>query len=214
MGICMNNTGVTILSILMPSTPDRRKMFKKLYDKLSKQGLYLSDVHPMLGLAEIIIDDSPRFLDGGLSIGKKRESLVKKAEGKYSLFLDSDEDISPNYLETLMRLCYQDKDVCTFRNFTKMDDYWMLVDMGLGNDNEQATPDRMIKRSPWHICPVRSEFTKLYEFEDTNYGEDWSWFEKVLTHCKTEAHTDAILHSYQHSRNLSEADKIIKAGYV
>lgn len=211
----MNNTGVTILSVLIPTTPDRDYLFYPLYDELNRQVHELHSLHPMLGTVEILVDSSKRFLEGGLSIGKKREAMVNRATGKYLMFLDSDENIAPNYTETLLRLCNQNKDIVTFRNFTKTDFYWCLVDMSLKNKvNEEATPDKIVYRRPFHICPVRTCYAQMYEFDDTNYGEDFSWMSKVLSHCDTEAHTDKILHCYNHSSILSEADKIIKAGYV
>jgi hypothetical protein len=206
----MNNAGITILSILIPSIPQREYQFDELCFQVALQIYELKIAHPMLGQVEIVWDDSKRFIDGGLSIGKKRESLVQRATGKYLCFLDDDEEIAPNYVETLVRLCNEDKDVCTFRSFAKNDFYWSVIDMRLGSENEEATPERIVKRNAWHICPVKSEYAKLYEFEDTNYSEDWNWMEKVLTHCKTEAHTDQIIHCYNHSSKHSEADKITK----
>lgn len=206
----MNNTGVIILSILCPTLTSRKDMFEKLSFEIGRQAYDLYRDHPMLGQVVFQWDDSPSFMDGGWSIGKKRESLVKRATGKYLCFLDDDEDISPSYIETLMRLCQNEVDVVTFRNLTKTDTYWTVVDMSLKNHNEEATPDRIVKRAPWHICPVKSEYAKLYDFEDSNYSEDWTWMEKVLKHCKTEAHTDQILHCYNHSSIHSEADKITK----
>lgn len=200
-----------ILSILIPTIPDREDRFRKLLNELWLQRAALNETHPTLGDVDIFINDSKHFLAGGISIGKKRESLVKAAQGKYLCFLDDDEDISPNYVETLVRLCQLDTDVVTFRNLTKTDFYWTVVDMSLKNPvNEEATPERIVKRRPWHICPVKSEYAKRYEFPDSNYGEDWKWFEQVLKHCDTEAHTDAILHVYNHSAKHSEADKIMK----
>lgn len=204
----MNNTGKIILSILIPTIPSRVNEFNKLYNCIINQCIHVATNHPMLGEVEIIWDGSEAFLDGGFSIGKKRESLVNRSNGKYLCFLDDDEDIAPNYIETLMRICQEDADVITFRSFAKNDYYWSVIDMKLGNTNEEATPDRIVKRNAWHICPVKSEYAKLYSFEDTNYSEDWTWMEKVLTHCKIEAHTDQILHCYNHSSKHSEADKI------
>jgi hypothetical protein len=195
-----------ILSILIPTIPDRVEMFMKLYNEVSRQVAYV-DTTFRLGNVEVLVDSREKFLNGGPSIGKKREALVQRAQGKYLCFLDDDETISPNYIETLQRLCKQDKDVCTFRNITKLETYWTVVDMGLNFQNEEATPERMIKRSPWHICPVRSQYAKKYPFPDTSYGEDWAWFSQVLSHCRTEAKTDAILHQYNHGKH-SEADKI------
>lgn len=197
------------LSILVPSIPERKQKLVSLLDELYRQYDLLQPHIKYLGDVEILFDDSKRFLDGGLSIGKKRESLIQRADGKYLCFLDDDENVAPNYLEVLLRLCNERKDICTFRNLSRLDDYWMIVDMSLFfSYNEQATPEKMIKRLPWHVCPVLSKYAKLYPFPDTNYGEDWEWMEKVLVHCKTEAKTDAVIHVYNHSRKISEADKI------
>lgn len=183
-------------------------MFTKLYNELNRQLVYMDTFHPSLGRIEILVNNDKRFLDGGLSIGKKRQELVDRAEGKYLCFLDDDESISGNYLETLVRLCHQDKDVCTFRNISKLSNYWMMVDMSLFFDNEQPSPNEIVKRKAWHICPVRSVFAKQHYFNDSNYGEDWSWMENVLSHCTTEAKSNSIIHQYNHGSH-SEADKIV-----
>lgn len=198
-----------ILSILIPTTPDRQHMFAKLFDEVYRQIAYMQTIHPTLGKIEVLVDDSKRFLEGGLSIGKKREALVKRAEGKYLCFLDSDDWVAPNYVETLVRLCHHDRDVCTFRNVTKTDNYWMVVQMSLKYPNDQATPDYAIRRKPFHICPVRSSFAKMYQFEDINNEEDWKWMEQVLKHCTSEAKSDSIIHEYRHSKLFSESHKIM-----
>lgn len=199
-----------ILSILIPSLPERHSIFIELYGKLWRQLYYMHTTHPTLGEIEYHLDDSKSFLDGGLSIGKKREGLVQRANGKYLCFLDDDEDIAPNYVETLVRLCQQDKDVCTFRSIAKLDNYWTVIDMRLSHlENEQASPDFIVHRRPWHINAIRSDIAKQYTFPDTNYSEDSDWMTNVLYDCKTEAHTDAVIHQYNHSKVTSEADKIV-----
>lgn len=200
------------LSILIPSIPERKNKLENLLMELYFQYDEFQKYHYTLGQTEFLFDDSKRFLDGGLSIGKKRESLVSRAEGKYLCFLDDDESIAPNYVETLMRLCNENKDVCTFRNISKLNTFWMIVDMSLSHtENEQASPDNIIRRRPWHICPVRTKYAKMFGFQDINYGEDWQWFERVLTQCYTEAHTDSVIQQYNHDPKVSEADKITNA---
>jgi glycosyltransferase involved in cell wall biosynthesis len=204
-----------LLSILIPTLPHRYDVFTNLFGYLQTQNSLLNFNHPTLGKVEILSDDSKPFIEGGLSIGKKREALVKRATGKYVCFLDDDDLPAPNYLETLMRLCNYSKDVVTFRNFTTTDTYWTLIDMSLENPiDEEATPNNIVKRRPWHICPVRSHYAKEFPFPDTNDGEDAAWMNQVLTLCKDEIHTDMILSSYRHSSKTSESIKIIKAGYV
>ena len=204
-----------ILSILTPSIPRHKLLTDTLLAELYQQKLSLQSTHPSLGQVQLICHDGPAFLDGGLSIGKKREQLVKEAAGKYLCFIDSDDSISPNYVETLVRLCHEHKDVVTFRNFTTTDHYWTVVDMSLEHtEDEDAGPGRIVKRRPWPVCPVLSRYAKEFPFPDINDGEDSAWMKQVLTLCKSEAHTDMILHQYRHSSKTSESMKIIKAGYV
>ncbi len=196
------------LSILIPSIPSRRNKLLAIREELYKQAFAIHSTFPTVGYIEVLSDDSTSFLDGGLSIGKKRELLVRKAQGKYLCFLDDDDTISPDYVKTLLSLCSENNHVVTFRSLFKLTDYWGLVNMSLSNRfNEQATPERIIQRPPWHICPVWSEFARIYPFSDINNAEDFAWMEKVLSHCQTESHTDKIIFQYNHNSD-SEADKI------
>src|SRR5688572_28935140 len=106
-----------ILSILTPSIPKDYAMLFALREELNRQVIELNRQHPSLGIVTHVVNQGASFLDGGLSIGKKREELVKAASGKYLCFLDVDDLPSPNYVETLVRLCHEHKDVVTFRNF-------------------------------------------------------------------------------------------------
>lgn len=197
-----------LLSILVPTIPERNEQFTKLYNELMRQKTEFETFHDTLGRVEVLVNSEKRFLDGGLSIGKKREALVKDAEGKYLCFLDDDESIAPNYLETLMRLCTTDQDVCSFQAMVKLANFWALVDMRLAyKTNDQINPDFTVRRPPWHMCPVRSVFAKLVRFRDINNAEDFEWTEQVLKYCVTEAHTDKIIFQYNHGDH-SEADKI------
>ena len=201
---------IPILSILIASLPERENIFSYLLSKLLIQQDDLDTFHSTLGSVELITDDSKSFLNGGLSIGKKRESLVKRATGKYLCFCDDDETIAPNYLETLVRLCQQDKDVCTFKALFKDDNYWSVIDMSIYYNDEEATPEREVKRNLWQVCPIRSSIAKKHSFPDINYDEDTRWLEKVRVDVKSEAKTNAILLQYNHSSKTSESDKIAR----
>lgn len=196
-----------MVSILICTIPDREYSFSKLISELYRQITYCDTTHPTLGDVEIKVDATKKFNDGGLSIGSKRQNLLNQANGKYVLYLDDDEHISPDYVETLLRLCYEDKDVCTFRSLAKLANNWALIDMALENENEQINPYGITRRKPWHVCPVKRELAQQFEFENISYGEDWNWFGQVLKLCETEAHTDKIIHNYNHGAH-SEADKI------
>jgi len=204
----MNRTGEVVLSILVPSIPSRESKLLVLKKELQRQCNIVYMRQEMLGNIEILVDKGAAFLDGGLSIGKKRQALVKNCIGEYLCFLDDDESIAPNYVESLLRLCNTGNDIGTFRALVKLKESWGLVNMSLNNkENEQFNPDHTVQRPPWHMCPVKSKYAKLYEFDDINNAEDFRWFEKVLSHCKTEEHTDRIIFQYNHGDH-SEADRI------
>lgn len=200
-----------VLSILIPSIPERKKKLKKTLGELYRQIHYCKKIHPTLGIVEVITDERIKFTLGGPSIGVKRQSLVEETNGKYLCFKDDDDPVSPDYIETLLRLCGANKDICTFNNISMFDNYWCLVRMSIENkDDEQAHPG-IINRKPWHICPVRTELAKRCKFPDSNYGEDRVWLEQLLPMLQSEEHTEAILHCYVHSLKVSQADNITTA---
>lgn len=191
--------------------PAHKGLSAKCEKEINRQWEILTRDHESLGEVEVTWSMEDPFLSGGPSIGRHRQKCLDWSTGKYVCFLDADDFPSPNYLETLVRMCNEDKDVVTFRDFTTTDFYWTVIDMSLKHtEDEQATPDRIVKRKPWLVCPVRSEYAKQFQFPDINYGEDAVWMEQVLTLCKTEVHTDQILRSYRHSSKTSEADRITK----
>jgi len=76
--------------------------------------------------------------------------------------------------------------------------------------NEEVNPNNVIKRTPWHVCPVLRKLVVGIPFIALNHNEDWTWMERVLPYLKTEAHTDMILTQYNHSEAGSEADRIVR----
>lgn len=196
------------LSILIGTIKERKDKFTKLHEELSRQKTYIDTFHTKLDNIEIVVNADNKFLDGGPSIGEKRQALLNSSHGEYICFLDDDETISPDYVETLLRLCKQGQDICTFRAFMKLETFWGIIDMRLAYKvNDQATPEHTMRRPPWHICPVKREYAILYQFNNKNNAEDFEWIEQVLTHCTTESHTERILFQYNHGPG-SEADKI------
>ncbi len=200
-----------ILSILIPSIPSRRTQLVSLTNELYRQITNLQTVHPSLPGVELVLDDSKRFTEGGLSIGEKRNALLQRATGDYVCFLDDDDTPAANYIDQLVRMCMEGNDVVTFRCFIKNDHYWSLIDMQLSHPtNEEVHPNAVIKRTPWHVCPVKRSIAQSVSFASLNHNEDWTWMEQVLPLLKTESHTDMILTQYTHSEAGSEADRILR----
>jgi glycosyltransferase involved in cell wall biosynthesis len=195
-----------LLSILIPSIPERKSKLENLQLILNGQ---IQKVETTNIQIEVLTDSSVRYLDGGLTVGEKRNGLVQNANGKYLCFLDDDDTPSPRYVSELVKLCQENKDVCCFRTLVKLDDYWGLVDHSINNPiNEQMTPNGLTFRKAWHVNPVRSDFAKKHTFSNVNNAEDWNWMERVLTEVKTQAKTNEILLQYTHSSKTSAVDEI------
>ena len=185
------------LSILIPTLPQRKKMFNILRKNLTAQIDYVHSTHPSLGQVEILFDSSKKFLKGGLSVGAKRDALKCRATGEYLVFVDDDDMIAPNYLESILRLMESNPDIITFRSLYKSSTYWGIVDMNLNHaENEQMNDSTIVKRQPFHVCPIRTSIAQQHSFPDINNAEDWGWMVKVLSDCQKQAHSDQILHQY------------------
>ena len=198
------------LSILIPTLPQRKKMFNILRKNLTAQIDFVHSTHPSLGQVEILFDSSKKFLKGGLSVGAKRDALKCKATGEYLVFVDDDDMIAPNYLESILRLMESNPDIITFRSLYKSSTYWGIVDMNLNHaENEQMNDSTIVKRQPFHVCPIRTSIAQQHSFPDINNAEDWGWMVKVLTDCKTQSHSDQILHQYNEFASVSEVNKIM-----
>lgn len=185
------------LSILIPTLPQRKKMFNILRKNLTAQIDFVHSTHPSLGQVEILFDSSKKFLKGGLSVGAKRDALKCRATGEYLVFVDDDDMIAPNYLESILRLMESNPDIITFRSLYKSSTYWGIVDMNLNHaENEQMNDSTIVKRQPFHVCPIRTSIAQQHSFPDINNAEDWGWMVKVLSDCQKQAHSDQILHQY------------------
>lgn len=200
----INNSGTVMLSVLMATTPDRNNIFKSLYANVITQVKECKNIHPTLGDVEVIVDDSKSFLNGGLSIGRKRQVLLDRATGIYVCYLDSDDNIAPDYIETILRLAIEGNDILTFNNFSKLEGYWMAVRMTINHPYDEQPRPGIINRRPYHVCAFKKEILKGISFPDLNWDEDTEFIKLALERCKTESHSEAILHQYNRGVRKTE----------
>lgn len=192
-----DNTADMMLSIIMITVPERSKDFKRLKKKVQDQIDYCNLIHPTLGQVEIIEVNTPKVINGGPSIGKKREMGLKQAKGEYVIWLDDDDNISPDYVEQVLRLANKGADVCTFNNISKFEHFWMVVVMDLKTRHDDQAKPGIINRRPYHVCAWRRSMIADIEFIDANKDEDTSFITEALKRAKTQVRVDNILHEYR-----------------
>lgn len=182
-----------LLSIMLPTTIDRRKTFYQLLELITKQINKLDASE----LVEILIDEDNKEK----SIGKKRQDLLERATGKYVVGIDSDDSVSIDYLESILDvLKNEDVDHVGFLEGCKI-------------NGESSTSIFSIRHKLWaenedgydHIrCAnpksvIKREKALLVGYEDMRYGEDRVFSEAVTPLLQSETFINKFLYNYNHT---------------
>ena len=174
-----------LLSVLIPTVPERMDKVVTLIKSLSKQNN---------GKAEILYfgDDRKR------TIGAKRNGVLSLARGKYVAFCDDDDRVSGDYISAITQAAEKDVSVISFRQSAIWNGQHSEVEFSIKNTNEAFAPKSITKRFPWHVCAWRREIAQQCVFSEKNWGEDADWVEQAAAHARNEIHIPRVLHYYEH----------------
>lgn len=182
-----------ILSILIPTVPERREQFGRLFDKINSQSV---------GKAVEILS----FCDNRRrSIGLKRQALLDAAAGRYSAFVDDDDNVSDEYIAELYNAAKSSVHVISFRQDASWNGAKSEVQFSIQNEDEEFNPGGITKRFPWHSCAWRTDVARRAVFSDKNWGEDHDWVCQLKPLQLVEAHIPRVLHHYCHTDAASLA---------
>jgi GT2 family glycosyltransferase len=153
-----------ILSILIPSTTDRKVMTDKLYHYLQAQVLY-SNLDEKV---EIIVDIDNKEV----SIGAKRQRMIESAKGEYVVQIDSDDWVSIDYIKTILK-ALEEKPDCVGHQ---------IECSGTSGKTESVSieyPEWAERkngydylRTPYPKVPIKRSISLLIGYKDLRYGED------------------------------------------
>lgn len=183
-----------ILSVLIPSIPERLEELKKLVNKLQGQ---IGE----LPIEVIVLIDNKK-----ISIGAKRERLKNMANGKYFCFVDDDDDITSNYIDEIFNACSDnDIDVICFDTLARVDDKFSFISVSMDNENEQFQSNNTTKRKPSHVNAWRTEKFKQFSFTDKNYGEDFDFCNQCYPIVESSFNISQVLHYYTYDKDITRA---------
>jgi len=175
------------LSVLIPSVPSRIDQAVRLYRKIMAQAGSNPD-H-----AEVIM-----LLDNKLrTVGEKRQALLDMARGTYVAFVDDDDDISDDYLDTIIPALDGIVDVVCFDVDCTYNGQHAIVTSSVRFGNEDFTPDSIVHRKPCHVHAWRREVAVQSRFPAMNYGEDFAWAGSLWGLVRKEVVIPAVLYYYQ-----------------
>lgn len=183
-----------LLTIMLPTTIDRRDMFKRLLAEVYRQIVF----NWAMDEVEVIYKEDNKEM----SVGAKRQKLLEAATGEFVVGIDSDDGIAPDYLSEILKALHDMPgtdhvgfyELCTFNGKNPKKSIFSIAhqkwaDNVYGYDYTRcANPKSVIRRSKG----------LQVGFEDSRYGEDRIFSEKVTPLLQSEVFIDKILYYYRH----------------
>lgn len=198
------------LSILICTVPARRELVERLLRDLWGQVLsrHLRIYQRSPRMFEILVDDRVEP-----TVGEKRQSLLEKAHGHYTAFIDDDDGVAHDYIERLYKVLVDLTAPLTA-------DCTSLVGVITENGGRPATFKHSIKydgwytkdgvhyRTPNHLNAIRRDLALQVGFLPKNVGEDHDFSQRLRPLIKNEVSTgDKPLYYYWYNATNSVQSK-------
>lgn len=153
----------TRLSILIPTLQSRKPTLDRLVTEVNRQ-IEKSNLN-----IELLIESD----NGQITTGKKRNILIRRAKGEYCVFLDDDDLIAPDYIESFEPMLKSDKYDCAdlWGAHYKRGIFNKYVHYSNKFKKWSENPKKFI-RTPQHLNVVRTVFYRNCPFPDSSHGED------------------------------------------
>lgn len=161
------------LSILIPTIVGREFYLDRLIAMLNNQIGERKDV-------EILVEKDNRER----RTGSKRNDLIDKAQGVYTVFFDDDDIPGENYIRSILEAIEHNPDVIPINGFmTTNGDMGSKIswEMGLGFEYGRNFKNgfQYYVRFPNHIAPMKRALIKDIRFLDITIGEDYEWAKRI-----------------------------------
>tara|TARA_R110000868_G_scaffold135610_1_gene348183 strand:- start:17 stop:595 length:579 start_codon:yes stop_codon:yes gene_type:complete len=179
-----------ILSILIPTTTDRKPVFDRLVKELKRQCVGKTKQVEIISLSD----------DKKITIGEKRNKLYDMANGLYSWQIDDDDWIHPEAVNLILKAAEQNKDCITFQEIVIFDggrpkssnfslEYLDWKDNSHGYD---------YIRTPFFKTPIKTDICKRVQVPLIRFGEDHEWAKAVKPLLQSEMHINDNIYWYLH----------------
>lgn len=155
-------------SILICTIEGREESFDKLCEKLKNQ-------IDELGLEDQIEILSCKDKKGEHTIGYKRNQLLWSSQGKYTSFIDDDDDVASNYVQLIYEKLQNNPDCVSLSGiitFNGNNPKKFIHSLKYKSIFER---DNVYFRPPNHLNPIIRSVAVQFSFPEKNFGEDSEW---------------------------------------
>lgn len=193
------------LSILIPTVGSRRNTFlPRILEQIYSQYDNMSEDFKKQVEILVLMDNKT------IMLGDKRNIMVEQAQGEYVVFVDDDDRISEDYIETLLNATQENKDAITFKAEVTLNNGLPKVCKYSKNFEKDYNDNDFYYRIPNHICCVKKEIAQTVEFPSILYGEDSGYSKKLKPLLKSETFIDKILYYYDFNSETTETQMYLK----
>lgn len=181
-----------LLSILIPSVPERFAFLEKITNDLKQQ----ADKKEVEVL--VFMDNRRR------TIGAKRNDLIKLAQGKYTVFIDDDDEVSDDYVDQILNAIKNndDPDCIVYDVWVSgySETYPEMKDKicKYGIEYTYQNKEEAYYRPPNHLSVYRRQIALAHSFKDASYAEDDQWASVACKYIKKQVRINKILYFYNY----------------
>lgn len=178
------------LQILIPTLPERHASYNALFIHLNNQ------------IGERNVSILPDARGRHISIGKKRDDMLKAATADYVSFIDDDDMVTHDYIPKIYDAIQSGCDVVGMRGYMTTNrqrpENWCISIRYDWSDNKDGY--RYV-RYPNHLAPIKLEHARAAGFKDMGHGEDYDYSMRLksLNILKEEYFIDEELYHYLYS---------------
>lgn len=180
------------LSVLICTIPSRTRSLIRLLYMLEKQ----AKNKPV----EILFLGDNRIM----SVGKKRNKLLEMASGKYVTFIDDDDRISENYIDSILSKTNNNSDVIVFgAKISENGSEYKSVVYDRNFKHDKNLPNKY-ERMPNHLMATKRDLALKAGFPEQSFAEDHEYAKRLQKLTKCQSVITDTLYYYDFDEKKSE----------